>query len=119
MFSKAFPYLIAGALLVSLVLLSDLTPWMPPMGAMVALLVAAVLLVLFAGFVMQENGGDERDLLHRLNAGRIAYLSGIGVLTTALVVQGFQHAIDPWVLFALGAMVVAKAVAHYYSDRYQ
>lgn len=110
--------MIALVLVVVLGLLSDLTSWMPPMGAMAALLLAAVLLVLFAGFVMKENGGDERDLLHRLNAGRIAYLSGIGILTLALVVQGFAHAIDSWILIALGVMVVAKVAAHGYAERY-
>ena len=89
------------------------------MGAMTALLAATVFLAMFAGFVLQENGGDERELLHRLNAGRISYLAGIAALTIALVVQGIAHAIDPWVLITLGAMVIAKVVAHFYSDRYQ
>lgn len=102
-----------------LTLLSDLTPWMPPMGAMMALLVVAVLLAVFAGFVMHENGGDERDVLHRMNAGRIAYLLGIGTLTVALIVQGFAHTIDPWILVTLGVMVLAKIISRFYSDKYR
>ncbi len=119
LFDTVSPYFITLSLAVLLVLLADPLGWMPPMGAMVALLAATVLLIMFAGFVMQENGGDERDLLHRLNAGRISYLAGIAALTLALIVQGLAHAIDPWILITLGAMVVAKVVAHFYSDRYQ
>lgn len=117
--NKTFHIFVAIALVVLLTLLSDLTPWMPPMAGMMALLAAAVLLAVFAGFVMHENGGDEREVAHRMNAGRIAYLSGIGTLTIALIVQGFAHAIDPWILITLGVMVLAKIVSRFYSDKYQ
>lgn len=110
---------IGVVLAVLLLLLSGLVPWMPPFATMMALLAATVLLLVFAGFVMRENGGDERERAHRMNAGRIAYLSGIGTLTVALVVQGLAHTIDPWVLIALGAMVCTKIAARLYSDRYQ
>lgn len=118
-FNKVCPYFIALSLTVLLVLLADPFGWMPPMGAMIALLAATIFLILFAGFVMQENGGDEREVVHRMNAGRIAYLSGIGTLTIGLIMQGFAHAIDPWILAALGVMVLAKIVSRFYSDTYQ
>lgn len=117
--NKPFHIFIAIALVVLLVLLSDLTPWMPSMAAMMVLLAVSVLLAVFAGFVMHENGGDEREVIHRMNAGRIAYLSGIGVLTTALIVQGFTHSIDPWILITLAVMVLAKICSRFYSDYYQ
>lgn len=117
--NKTFHIVVAVALVVLLTLLSDLTPWMPPMAAMMTLLAAAVLLAVFAGFVMHENGGDEREIVHRMNAGRIAYLSGIASLTVALIVQGFAHAIDPWILITLGVMVLAKIASRFYSDKYQ
>lgn len=117
--NKALNIFIAVALVLLLVLLSDLTPWMPPMAAMTTLLAVSVLLAVFAGFVMHEKGGDEREIVHRMNAGRIAYLSGIGMLTIALIVQGFAHAIDPWILVTLGIMVLAKIASRFYSDEYQ
>lgn len=117
--NKTFHIFVAIALVVLLTLLSDLTPWMPPMAAMTALLAAAVLLAIFAGFVMYENGDDEREFVHRMNAGRIAYLSGIGTLTVALIIQGFAHAIDPWILLTLGVMVLVKIASRFYSDKYQ
>lgn len=113
------PYFISLVLVALLALLFSSASWMPLVGAMLVLLVATALLAVFAGFVMKEKGGDERDMLHRLNAGRTAYLSGLGVLTFALVVQGLAHDIDPWILLALGVMVLSKVVSHYYSDRYQ
>ncbi|MFM2374442.1 MAG: hypothetical protein RLZZ234_437 [Candidatus Parcubacteria bacterium] len=109
----------AAVLVFVLLALGDFLPfWMPNMNEMIWLTIAALLLVVWAGFVMLENGGDERELAHRMNAGRVAYLAGLGVLTLGLVVQGFAHAIDPWLLYALGAMVVSKLVARMYSERY-
>lgn len=117
--NKTLPIFIGTALLALLALLSDFTPLMPPLAGMMTLLAVTVLMCVFAGFVMQENGGDERELVHRMSAGRIAYLSGIGALTIALVVEGFAHAIDPWILITLGIMVISKVTARLYFDKYR
>lgn len=110
--------IVAVVLVVMLAALADLLPfWMPDMAEMAVLTVASVLLLVWVGFVMQEGRGDERELVHRMNAGRVAYLSGIGVLTLGLIVQGFSHTIDPWILGALGAMVVSKLIARLYLER--
>ncbi|MBM3272065.1 hypothetical protein FJY94_02150 [Candidatus Kaiserbacteria bacterium] len=111
--------LVAGVLVVLLVSLCD--PFMllmPSAVQMAALLAATLFAVVWAGFVVAEQSHDERELVHRMHAGHIAYLSGIGVLTVALLVQGFEHAIDPWILVALGVMVVSKVAARWYSERY-
>ena len=103
-----------------LTLLSDpFMLWMPAEAQMVALLAAAVLVAVWAGFVMYEKADDEREALHTMHAGRVAYLSGIAVLTLALVFEGFAHAIDPWISLALGVMVVSKLGARLYSERYR
>ena len=103
-----------------LVLLSDpLMLWMPAGAQMTALLGAAVLACVWAGFVMYERASDEREMLHKMHAGRVAYLSGIAVLTLALVFQGFAHDIDPWISVALGTMVISKLVSRFYSEQYQ
>ena len=112
-------YFVAFVLLLSLFALTDpFMYWMPDMAAMVVLVVAAALSAVWAGFVAREHGGDERDVHNRMFAGRVAYLSGIAVLTAALVVQGLQHALDPWIPAALGVMVVAKIAARWYADRF-
>ncbi len=120
MANKLFSIVTAVVLLVLLVLLSDpFMVWMP-MGVQLAVLVAAaVVACAWAGFVMYEQAHDEREALHKMHAGRVAYLSGIAVLTVGLVVQGFAHSIDPWVSAALGVMVISKLAARFYSERYR
>lgn len=120
MANKLFHIGTAAVLLILLTFLSDpFMLWMPDFAQMMALLAAAVLACVWAGFVMYERTSDERDALHRMNAGRMAYLSGIAVLTVALVVQGFSHNVDPWISGALGIMVLVKLGSRLYSDKYQ
>lgn len=110
--------LLASVLVFFLLTLGDYVPfWMPKMNEMLVLLIVTLLLILWAGFVMYEKAVDEREIMLRMYAGRIAYLSGIGILTIALLVQGFAHAIDPWIMLTLGVMVVLKLVARLYLDR--
>ncbi len=120
MANNIFSIGIAVVLVGLLTLLSDpFMIWMP-MGAQLAVLIAAaVVACVWAGFVMYEKAHDEREALHKMHAGRVAYLSGIAILTAALVVQGFTHTIDPWIPLALEVMVVSKLVARFYSERYQ
>jgi MFS family permease len=107
----------AVALVTLLGLLTDpFMVLMPSAAQMTVLLLAALVAALFAAFVMYERPGDERDMLHRMHAGRIAYLSGIAVLIVALLVQGFAHAIDPWVSLALATMVISKLAARWYLE---
>jgi hypothetical protein len=111
---------IAVLLILCLTLLSDpFMLWMPIGAQMAALLGAAVLLAIWAGFVMYERAPDEREAVHRMNAGRMAYLSGIVLLTIALVTQGLAHDIDPWISVTLGTMVLVKLLSRFYSERFQ
>lgn len=104
---------VAAVLVVLLGALTDpFMLWMPPQAAMGSLVLAAALACAWAGFVMLEKKGDEREMLHRMHADRFAYLLGIGMLTLALVWQGFMgHHVDVWVAAALGVMVVGKLLA--------
>ena len=120
MANKIFHIGIAVVLVGLLVLLNDpFMLWMPAPAQMAALLGVAVMVCVWAGFVMYERTHDERDAIHRMNAGRMAYLSGVAVLTGALVVQGFVHDIDPWISIALGVMVLVKLGSRLYFDKYQ
>ena len=113
-----FTHMVTALLLVVLlVLLTDpFMLWMPALGAMALLLCATILVCVWAGFVMYEKAGDERETMHRMHAGRVAYLAGIAVLTLALVVQGLSHHIDPWIAGALGMMVLAKLIARIFFE---
>jgi hypothetical protein len=111
---------IAVILTFFLAALADLVPfWMPEMAEMIALLIVVVLLTIWAGFIMYEHAEDERELIHTMHAGRVAYLSGIAILTLALLVQGFSHAIDPWIPVALAVMVLSKLTARLYLEWYK
>ncbi len=111
---------VAVLFVLSLVLLTDpFMLWMPAQAQMLALLCVAVLAGAWAGFVLYERPRDERDAVNTMHAGRLAYLSGVGVLTLALVVQGLSHHIDQWITFALCAMVLVKLGVRLYTDHYR
>lgn len=112
-----FHFLVAAVLSFFLLTLADLVPfWMPMMGEVIALLIVVVLLLVWSGFVMLEVAHDEREVLLKMRSGRVAYLSGLGVLTLALVVQGLSHDIDPWIAVALSVMVIAKLATRYLEE---
>lgn len=116
--NKSHLHIIVGLVLAFfLFTLADLVPfWMPMMGEMVALLLVVILLLVWAGFVLQEKVHDEREVVLKMKSGRVAYLSGLGVLMIALVVQGLAHAIDPWIATALAVMVLAKLLTRLYLE---
>ena len=100
-----------------LLTLADFVPfWMPMMGEMTALVLVTSLLIVWAGFVIQEKAHDEREVILKMKAGRVAYVSGLGVLMVALVVQGVQHSIDPWIAIALAVMVVSKLLTRLFIE---
>lgn len=120
MVNRFFHILTAFVLTVLLVLLSDLFMiWMPKGAQMVILLSLTVTVCLWAGLVVYEKAEDEREILHRLQAGQVAYVTGLSLLTTALVVQGINHAIDPWISGTLLGMVLSKLVARLFTERYR
>jgi hypothetical protein len=91
--------------------------WMPTAFAMATLAVFAVIFFAFASLIFKESSGDEREDLHKLMAGRIAYLVGSGVLVLGIIVQSFAHRIDPWLVVALTVMVLAKVIAVAYRNK--
>ena len=102
-------YLIAAVLVISLIAVSD--PYMfliPGMAEMVVLVFIAALVAGYAGLVLAEKPEDEREDAHRAFAARAGFITGIAILTAALLYQGFNHMLDSWVAVALGAMIVAK-----------
>jgi hypothetical protein len=95
--------------LVCLFLLTD--PFMVLMTTplqMLVLLIASLLLALIVAFVITEKATDERDHLHRMEAGRAGYSAGLVVLIVALVVQGLSHHIDMWISATIAVMLLTK-----------
>lgn len=100
----------------AVLLLNPFHFWMPDMMVMGMLAVVLALFGVFASFVLRESVVDERESQHRTLAGRNAFLAGSGVLTLGVVVQGYTHTVDPWLVVALIAMIVVKIATRVWSD---
>jgi len=83
---------------------------------MMALFFAVIAFASFGGFILREQPRDERENEHRKFADRIAFLSGAAVLMTGIIVESFKHALNPWLAYALVAMVLGKLVALLWSS---
>lgn len=103
--------------ILAILLLNPFHFWMPDMVLMAMLALVLVVFSLFASFILRESARDERDSLHRMLAGRVAFLSGASVLMLGIVYQAYGHVLDVWLVIALIAMIVAKIAARLYSDK--
>ena len=91
-------------------------PYWMPMGALYAVIIAfVVLLGGFIAFVWREHGGDEREVLIRQVASRIAHLSGTLVFAIGIVWQSLvTHSVDAWLIAGFMIIMLAKAVGYAY-----
>ena len=78
--------------------------------------VFVLLFVLFGFMVMREKARDEREAMHRMFSGRVAYLAGMAVAGAGIVAQMFHrmYEVDLWLLLTFGVMVGVKAIGHAY-----
>jgi hypothetical protein len=108
--NKLIGELILSVALIGLLLffLKPLLIMMPqPMHPlMIPLLV--ILFIIFAAMLWKEKPADEREQLHTFIASRFAYFAGVAVLTIAIIVQHAYGPIDPWLIIAVCAMLLAK-----------
>jgi len=106
---------ISGILIILLVLfLNPFGFWMPNALLMMTVLGFVVVFVVFASFVWKENSRDEREGLHKMMAGRIAFLVGTAILVIGIIVQSFKHELDFWLVLTLGTMILAKIIGLIY-----
>lgn len=96
---------------------SPVTDRMPEAAHMTLLALLVASFGCLAVFILRERASDEREAMHRMHAGRIAFLVGAGVAIIGIVVQSTRGIVDPWLVGTLVAMSAAKVVAHYYEDR--
>ena len=89
--------------------------WMPPNLLMMLVLGLIVVFGVFSSFIWRENSRDEREGLHKMMAGRIAFLVGQASLVIGIIVQSFRHELDFWLVFTLGIMILAKIIGLIYS----
>jgi heme A synthase len=105
--------IIVAVVLITLavLVLNPMDLWMPDMAGMAIAAGFFVVFAVFAALVWRERPQDEREAVHQMAAGRIAYIAGTGILTLGVAVQAAMHMIDGWLIGALVAMVVAKISA--------
>jgi hypothetical protein len=109
---------VAGVLLILLLcILNPFNFWMPDMMHITVLVLTLLAFGMFAGFVLRENVEDERDGVHRMLAGRTAFLSGTAILVVGIISEAFAGTVDKWLILTLVVMVIAKIGARIYSDR--
>lgn len=89
---------------------------MPTMTQMAIMASATVVFAVFIVLIWRERGGDERDQFHRLFADRVGFLVGSVTLMIGIIIQSFQHSLDPWLPIVLGALVIGKVVALIYGN---
>ncbi len=105
-------------LVVAVLLLNPFHFWMPDMMVMSMLAITLALFGIFASFILREEATDEREEQHKSLAGRNAFLAGSGILIFGIVVQGYTHSVDPWLVFALIGMVIVKLITRHWSDKH-
>ncbi len=91
--------------------------WMPTMMHLAVIAGMLTFFSFFASYVLREHAQDEREALHRMLAGRVAFLTGAGVCIVGIITESFLHSIDPWLVITLTAMLLAKLASRWYSDR--
>lgn len=107
--NNILPVFVTIGALVCLFLLTD--PFMVLMttsSQMMLLLVASLFLAAIVAFVITEKADDEREHLHRLEAGRVGYGAGLSILILALIIQGLAHHIDLWISATIAVMLISK-----------
>jgi hypothetical protein len=108
---------IAAILIVLLlIILNPFKIWMPNMIHIMMLVAALVVFAAFATFVLREKTIDERDGIHKMFAGRLAFLAGSAVLIIGIILQEVHGSVDVWLIYTLVAMIVVKLMSRIYSD---
>lgn len=89
------------------------------MPSSLQMLILATVLGLIATFLVllwREKPDDEREMQNQALASRSAYVVGSLVLIAALIIQSFQHNLDPAVPIALLAMIATKVIIQRIKD---
>jgi hypothetical protein len=106
----SFSLLASSLTLIALgILLTD--PFDLTMNNMALILISGLLFAsygVFAGLLWKEKAADEREAVIVDKAGRLGYLAGLSVLVIALVIQSYDHNVDPWLVVIIATMIIAK-----------
>ncbi|MBP9719207.1 MAG: hypothetical protein KBD46_01965 [Candidatus Levybacteria bacterium] len=103
-------------LLLLLIFLNPLNIFMPPTIVMVLVLILLILFSIFGALVWKEKPHDEREVLLSQKAGRVAFLTGMTVLVIGITYQEYHHTLDPWLIYALVAMILGKVIGYWHAQ---
>lgn len=106
-----------GLVVIVVLLLNPFHFWMPNMMVVGMLIATLILFGIFAAYILRETVGDERDEAHKALAGRNAFLVGSAILLLGIVIEGYTHNVDPFLVLAFTTMLVAKIATRMWSDR--
>jgi predicted MFS family arabinose efflux permease len=108
-------YFLAGLFIILLIIcLNPFNFFMPSSMVMMLLIGIVVVFGIFSAVIWKERPKDEREVILSQKAGRMAFLIGTGVLVVGISLQEYYHMEDPWLIYALIAMVLGKIVSHIY-----
>lgn len=111
--NKQILYQLFSALVVVSLLILAANPFgffMPSPIVMLLVCGITVAFFTFAALVFMERPRDEREQLHGLISGRISFLLGSTVIAAGIVIRELQGQPDPWLITALGLMILTKIV---------
>lgn len=106
----------AVVVVLAVLLLNPFHFWMPGMAQMAMLGCLLVAFAVLSVYLLQENGGDEREASHRMLAGRVAFFIGSLVLVIGIAVESVHGTPNTWLVLALAGMILGKVGARLYSD---
>lgn len=89
---------------------------MPKSSEMIFLVIFVLSFFVYLGFIWKETAVDEREYAHQLTAGRVSFFVGSSILTLGIISQALAHNIDPWLVGALGAMLLTKIIVRIYTQ---
>lgn len=110
------PFLSLIQIILLFIILDPLRWFVLTTPGIIAVVAGIVALGVYGVFVERERAYDERDEIHRMLAGRVAFHVGAAFLTIGIAVQSLQDQLDPWLVAALVVMIVAKTIARGYAD---
>ena len=89
---------------------------MPSTFTMMLPLLLMLAFLVFTSLFWKEKAKDERESDHIIKAGRVSFLVGTLLLTMGVIIQSFNHSVDPWLVYSLVGMVLAKIASRVYNE---
>lgn len=106
----------AVLLIVSVVILNPMDFLMSSSMEKLLIVILIASFLLLVSTIWNETARDEREQSHKQFAGRISFLVGTSILFLGILIQGFHHNVDPWLIYALAGMVLSKIASRIYSQ---